>query len=316
MVEITNIWIDLVTEIRSSRPELAAATKDKNRILRKSEESTLSTQCAAIVKTIGSLRELLVSNRDDYMLGQLGDGRGMSPQDMDTLDSSADHICFKCSELIQNYAALVSKAKLGTAARNHYDLVTDGLKEYLKKVLSIHSEMRAVRVKRQVQQKNLTKLELNSRESRSHQIHTVLPAAPSNIDIQERSISAAAAAKSDFWDDSDMDEELSAEEAQLLEQESHQLIEQLQNLNNQVDQTASKVIQISELQQIFSDKVMQQSADIEHIHTQAVSTTENVKEGNEAVRQAIQNQASYRVIVLFVLLVFSFALLFLDWYND
>ena len=34
MVEITNIWIDLVTEIRSARPELAGASKDKNRILR------------------------------------------------------------------------------------------------------------------------------------------------------------------------------------------------------------------------------------------------------------------------------------------
>jgi len=315
MVEITNLWIDLVTEIRSARPELAGASKDKNRILRKSEESALSTQCAAIVKTIGSLRDLLLTSRDDYMMGQLGDGRGMSAQDMDTLDSSADHICLKCSELIQNYSSLINKAKLGSAARNHYDLVTDGLKEYLKKVLSIHSEMRAVRVKRQVQQKNLTKLEVNSRESRSHQINPVLPTT-SNIDIQEKSISAAAAAKSDIWDESDFDEELSPEEAQMLEQESNQLIEQLQNLNNQVDQTASKVIQISELQQIFSDKVMQQSADIEHIHTQAVSTTENVKEGNEAVRQAIQNQASYRVIVLFVLLVFSFALLFLDWYND
>jgi len=41
-----------------------------------------------------------------------------------------------------------------------------------------------------------------------------------------------------------------------------------------------------------------------------------VQEGNEAVRQAIQNKASYRVYILFILLVFSFSLLFLDWYND
>jgi hypothetical protein len=37
---------------------------------------------------------------------------------------------------------------------------------------------------------------------------------------------------------------------------------------------------------------------------------------HEAVRQAIQNKASYnRVMILFILLVFSFSLLFLDWYN-
>ena len=34
----------------------------------------------------------------------------------------------------------------------------------------------------------------------------------------------------------------------------------------------------------------------------------NVQEGNEAVRQAIQNKASYRVYILFILLVFSFRL--------
>ena len=33
-----------------------------------------------------------------------------------------------------------------------------------------------------------------------------------------------------------------------------------------------------------------------------------VQEGNEAVRQAIQNKASYRVYILFILLVFSFRL--------
>ena len=39
----------------------------------------------------------------------------------------------------------------------------------------------------------------------------------------------------------------------------------------------SKVVKISELQEIFSEKVLQQSSDIEHIHTQTVSTTENMK---------------------------------------
>ena len=39
----------------------------------------------------------------------------------------------------------------------------------------------------------------------------------------------------------------------------------------------SKVVKISELQEIFSEKVLQQSSDIEHIHAQTVSTTENMK---------------------------------------
>jgi len=127
---------------------------------------------------------------------------------------------------------------------------------------------------------------------------------------------AAARTTSSVWDSSDEEEELSPGDAQRFEMENDRLIEQLESLDSQVEQVTSKVVKISELQEIFSEKILQQSADIEHIHTQAVSTTENVKEGNEAVRQAIQNQASYRVIILFVLLVFSFSLLFLDWYNE
>lgn len=327
MVEITKHWLELVTEVRNCKQDLNINGKDKNRILRVNEETALSKQCTSIVKSIGQLKELLMENRDAYIMGEVGGGKGLSQADMDTIDASADHICLKCSELIQSYNTIIDKTKLSEGGREHYYLVGSGLKAYLKKVLSIHSEMRAVRVKRQVHLTSLAKLEVNSRVSRNNQI--TLPNSSglntpnsrsqgkkSLADLQEKSYSAAAIKKSKTWDSSDEDEELSPEEAQMLEQENSQLIEQLNNLSNQVDQTASKVLKISELQEIFSEKVLQQSSDIEQIHAQAVSTTENVKEGNEAVRQAIQNQASYRVIVLFVLLVFSFSLLFLDWYNE
>lgn len=337
MVEITNIWLDLVSDARNSKPDLTNNNgKDKNRILRKSEESALSKQCSSIVQSIGQLKCLLLENRDAYIMGEVGGGKGMSQSDMDTIDASADHICLKCSELIQSYNKIILKTKLSEGGQEHYQLVASGLKDYLKKVLSIHSEMKAVRVKRQVQLTSLSKLEVNSRESRSNKL--TLPNSSGSVnspatsskssprggggsktslaELQEKSFSASATKRSKVWDSSDEDEALSPEEAQMLEQENNQLIEQLNQLHNQVDQTASKVLKISELQEIFSEKVLQQSSDVEQIHALAVSTTENVKEGNEAVRQAIQNQASYRVIVLFVLLVFSFSLLFLDWYND
>ena len=81
-------------------------------------------------------------------------------------------------------------------------------------------------------------------------------------------------------------------------------------------QVQSKVVKIAELQSIFTEKVLEQADDIERVHTDTVASTENIKGGNEAVRQAIQNKASYRVYILFIILVFSFSLLFLVWYND
>ena len=73
-------------------------------------------------------------------------------------------------------------------------------------------------------------------------------------------------------------------------------------------------------------QVLEQADILDVVHAQAVNTTENTKvllvvlqvfpsrpvwllylqEGNEEVRKAIQNMASYRVYILFILLVFSF----------
>lgn len=59
-----------------------------------------------------------------------------------------------------------------------------------------------------------------------------------------------------------------------------------------------------------------QKHDIERIANAVVGTTENVKDANEQIKQAIQRNAGVRVYVLFFLLVMSFTLLFLDWYNE
>ncbi len=54
---------------------------------------------------------------------------------------------------------------------------------------------------------------------------------------------------------------------------------------------------------------------VDSIYTTAEATTTNLRDGNEWIRQAITNQAGRRVIVLFCIIVFTFTLLFLDWYN-
>lgn len=78
----------------------------------------------------------------------------------------------------------------------------------------------------------------------------------------------------------------------------------------------SKVVHIAELQEIFTEKVLQQDKDIERISETVVGSTENMKSANEQIRQAMQRNAGLRVWMLFFLLVMSFSLLFLDWYND
>ncbi|RXN22221.1 syntaxin-18 [Labeo rohita] len=50
-------------------------------------------------------------------------------------------------------------------------------------------------------------------------------------------------------------------------------------------QIEGKVVEISRLQEIFAEKVLQQETEIDNIHQLVVGATENVKEGNEDIRE-------------------------------
>jgi len=78
----------------------------------------------------------------------------------------------------------------------------------------------------------------------------------------------------------------------------------------------SKAVRIAELQELFTEKILEQDQDLERIDTIAVNTTENIIDANTEIRSAIQTNAGLRVYILFFILVLSFTLLFLDWYND
>ena len=58
-------------------------------------------------------------------------------------------------------------------------------------------------------------------------------------------------------------EELGQDEAAMMEFENERLLEHLSSLNNQVDQVQSKVVKIAELQNIFTEKVLQQADTVE-----------------------------------------------------
>ena len=104
-------------------------------------------------------------------------------------------------------------------------------------------------------------------------------------------------------DDSDSNEPLSPAEMQMFDQENEKMYEDLMTLKDEVQQIETKVVKIAELQQIFTEKVLQQKGDIDLIASNAVATTENVSDGNEEIRKAIQRNASTRVYVLFFLIV-------------
>jgi len=90
----------------------------------------------------------------------------------------------------------------------------------------------------------------------------------------------------------------------------------LNNLTEEVRRVEKGVVKIAQLQEIFTEKILEQEVSVDLLQTTAQGTTENVKDANEEIREAMKQNAGLRVWVLFFLLVLGFTLLFLDWYND
>jgi len=317
-VDQTPLFRTTLTSVTSRATELGLVIpgKDKSRIL---GGHNLTKQAQNIVQTVRSLADLLQDHRAAYVQTHGGGtARQMGEAERDQVDAGADNIARQCRSLIVKYRNDVQKEKFNESAEEHYECVALGLEKYLKSVVSIHSEMRAVRVAKQIQQKKLSRLEVNSVESRAMEIGGGQgTSATDMLELREKAVAAAASATTSYsaWGE-ESEEEMSPEEAAMMEMENERLVDQLNSLNNAVEQVQSKVVKIAELQSIFTEKVLEQAEDIERVHVETVASTENINMGNQEVRKAIQNKASYRVYILFIILVFSFSLLFLDWYND
>ncbi|XP_057358086.1 syntaxin-18 isoform X1 [Manis pentadactyla] len=248
----------------------------------------------------------------------------MTDTERDQIDQDAQTFMRTCSEAIQQLRAQAHKEIHSQQVKEHRSAVLDFIEDYLKRVCKLYSEQRAIRVKQVVDKKRLSKLEpepyAKTRESMSSEKVLQNP----SEDIEEKAVTEEYPEKIPpdiqpelgTWGDGKGEEELSPEEIQTFEQENQRLIGEMNNLFDEVRQIEGKVVEISRLQEIFTEKVLQQEADIDSIHQLVVGTTENIKEGNEDIREAIKNNAGFRVWVLFFLVMCSFSLLFLDWYDS
>lgn len=310
-MDITVIFKACVKTIKTRNRAFGESTteNDKNRILTKHQtkrEFTLKSR--EIVQQISRLRDFLAEHRKAYLnfSNHLSGLPQMTDFERDKIDSGAQRIINTCSNFINDLEREVfEKSQQPTQVFEHQRIVVKLMKEYLKQVCKMYSEQRAIRVQRSIEVKKLSRIDSNSPKK--------LPIAPEpDTQPEKKENRYNGDANSTLLEE----ESLSPEELQMFELENNQLYNELNSLTEEVRQIESKVVKIAELQEIFTEKVLQQDKDIDRIATTVVGTTENVKDANDQIRQAIQRNAGLRVWVLFFLLVMSFSLLFLDWYND
>ncbi|XP_043087268.1 syntaxin-18 [Puntigrus tetrazona] len=260
-----------------------------------------------VISNISKLKDFLLQHRKEYVSagGVLcSDVSRMTDSERDQIDQDAQIFMRTCADAIGQLRSEMGKQVVSAQVRDHRAAVLDLIEAYLKGVCKLYSEQRAVRVKRVVDKKRLSRLE-------PEQISHDKP--PSNG--EENNDKPVSDTNVDLWEDNRVEDDLSPEEIQMFEQENQRLVGEMNSLLDEVRHIEGKVVEISRLQEIFSEKVLQQETEIDNIHQLVVGATENVKEGNEDIREAIKNNAGFRVWILFFLVMCSFSLLFLDWYD-
>ncbi|XP_040563932.1 syntaxin-18 [Lepeophtheirus salmonis] len=283
MVDITEQFRSCLSDI-SRRPGIEPL--DKDRILKpRKPPHTFSVQARSILGDINKVdRFLKEENMSD-----------LSSEERDEIENGA-------LSLLRTTKLLITKLKkdvdntsnIGSQVKTHFLGVGEVLDKKLKDVSKNFTKQKEIR---------LESMGMTREMSRLHDGSSLFSPDPHNNETGYAE------------DEEYLEEELSPDEIQLFQKENATMYEELRKTQTEVQSIENKVVKIAELQELFSEKILEQKDDIDLVSRNALAASENIKDGNEELRKAIQNKASIRVYILFSLLVLSFSLLFLDWYN-
>lgn len=116
-------------------------------------------------------------------------------------------------------------------------------------------------------------------------------------------------------DDQDFEQGLTAQERQMLELENENIVRKLETELNQVRQLETSMIELSTLHSTIQEHLEIQTLQTNRLHEEAQMAINHIDAGNEQLIKAGKRNNSTRKWILFFLILASFVLLFLDWYD-
>ncbi|KAL1568991.1 Syntaxin-81 [Salvia divinorum] len=280
-------------------------------IMHKSLERSLFTKAAlTTLESIRALEQFLSKHKKDYV-----DVHRITEQERDGIEHEVTVFIKACKEQIDvlknsiNDEEAKSKGWLGirsdssnadTIAHKHGVVLI--LSEKLHSVTSQFDQLRAVRFRDAInrvtpRRKLKQKGPIIAESSTSGNIES---REVSNTGIRETDVAQAQPIRF---------------QQQHLDDETHALQVELATMLDAVQDTETKMVEMSALNHLMSTHVLQQAQQIEFLYEQAVEATNNVVLGNKELSQAIQRNSSSRTFLLLFLFVLTFSVLFLDWYS-
>ncbi|XP_071946797.1 syntaxin-18-like [Antedon mediterranea] len=311
-MDITALFKASVKTVRTRNKALGTGQDNlKSSILKSSRPKTeFSTKSKEMVVAITKLKDFLQKHRKDYINPSShlkSDSNSMTEADRDQIDADAQVFMRTCLDAIRSFKQEAMKQEATEEVQKHREATFELLDNYLKGVCKLYSEQRALRVKKVVDKKRISRLE-------SVQLKNSKAKFASGLNLRKATTSNSDLSNQVTNHEEYSDNELSPEEIAMFQQENQMMLQEKNNLD-EVRELEGKVVDIAALQTVFMDEVVKQDNVIDQVIEKAVTSTENVEGATEAIREAIKNNASLRVWILFFLFMCSFTLLFLDWYN-
>ncbi|XP_057510831.1 syntaxin-81-like isoform X1 [Actinidia eriantha] len=263
------------------------------------------------LESIGALEQFLIKHKKDYV-----DLHRTTEQERDSIEHEVTVFVKACKEQIEILKTRISdeesnsKGWLGikgdhsnadTIAHKHGVVLI--LSERLHLVTSQFDQLRAIRfqeaINRATPRRKLKRVAASNSMNNSNSNDLELKK-PDNSELRE------------------LDEVQTGPfrvQQQLLDDETRALQVELTSLLDAVRETETKMVEMSALNHLMSTHVLQQAQQIELLYDQAVEATKNVELGNKELSQAIRRNSSSRTFLLLFLVVLTFSILFLDFYN-
>ncbi|KAL2548786.1 syntaxin [Forsythia ovata] len=291
--------------------ESKTATIMASFILHKTRERSPFTKAALkTLESIGTLEQFLMKHKKDYL-----DLRRTTEQERDSIEHEVTVFINSCKEQIDvlkngiNDEESNSKGWLGIRGDNlnadtiaHKHGVVLILSEKLHSVTSQFDRLRAIRFQDAINR-------VTPRRKLKSGIENITESSNSS-NLQSRKVN-----NSEVREANEIQAEPIRVQQQVLDDETRALQVELASMLDAVQETETKMVEMSALNHLMSTHVLQQSQQIEYLYEQAVEATENVQLGNKELSQAIQRNSSSRTFLLLFLFVLTFSILFLDWYN-
>ncbi|CAN6461657.1 unnamed protein product [Victoria cruziana] len=252
------------------------------------------------LQSIDELERFIVKHRKDYI-----EPHRATEQERDSIEHEVGVFIKTCKEQIDILKDTINaddkknpRLWLSNQVQPHADVIAHKhgvvliLSERLHSVTSLFDQLRAIRFQDAIDK-------AMPRRLRRRTVQTVSAESPKPAGLM----------------DNQLQPEFVNVQQQVLDDETRALQVELSSLLDAVQETETKMIEMSALNHLMSTHVLQQAQQIEHLYEQAVQATSNVVLGNKELSKAIERNRSSRTFLLLFFIVLPLSLLFLDWYQ-